>query len=261
VSALAGKRVVVTRAEDQAAELCELLEAAGAVPVRCPTIVIAPPLDHDELDAAIADLATYAWVVFTSINGVRFFHERAAARGGVASFGSARVAAVGRRTAAALEKRGAPVAFVPIGQGAAALGETLPEIEGSPVLLVQGERSDPLLSRVLTGRGAKVEAVTAYRTLPTAPSGEGLEALKEGADALTFTSPSTVDGFIALGPDWRGLSRRAVVATIGPTTTAAALARGVGVHAEAREPSMRALVDAVASVFGTVRRVNQELQR
>jgi uroporphyrinogen-III synthase len=259
MSALEGKRVVVTRAEEQAAVLCELLEASGAVPIRCPTIVIAPPLVHDELDAALEELTGFAWVVFASMNGVRFFHERATARGRGAWFGSGRVAAVGGRTAGALEQLGVPVAFVPVEQRAAALGGTLPDVHGRSVLLVQGERSDPLLARELMGRGAKVTAVAAYRTIPTAPSGEGLEALREGADALTFTSPSTVDGFVALGPDWRGLARRAVVATIGPTTTTAALLRGLGVHAEASEPSMRALVDAVTSVCGTVRRANQEL--
>jgi uroporphyrinogen-III synthase len=130
---------------------------------------------------------------------------------------------------------------------------------------VQGDKSDPLLAGALRARGASVTAVTAYRTVPTAPSGAGLEALKEGADALTFTSPSTVEGFVALGPDWRGLARRAVVATIGPTTTAAALTRGLGVHAEASERSMEALVEAVASAFGmaarSTRRTTEGLSR
>jgi uroporphyrinogen-III synthase len=246
VSSLAGKRVVVTRAADQAADLCARLEAAGAVPVRCPTIVISPPLSYDEVDRALASLGSFEWAVFTSANGVRFLLERASLPAAL------RVAAVGKTTAAAMERHGISVAFVPTEEGAHGLAETLPDVEGRPVLLVQGDKSDHLLATELRVRGARVTTVVAYRTVPVAPSGAGLEALKEGADALTFTSPSTVEGFVALGPDWRGLARRAVVATMGPTTTAAALTRGLGVHAEARERSMDALVDAVASAFGMV---------
>jgi uroporphyrinogen-III synthase len=250
--------VAVTRAADQAADLCARLEAAGAVPVRCPTIVISAPLTWDEVDGALASLASFDWVVFTSANGVRSLLDRGMARGSWQGF---RAAAVGRTTAAALEERGVPVAFVPAAEGAGDLGETLPEVEGKPVLLVQGDKSDPLLATALRARRARVTTVTAYRTLPVAPSGAGLEALREGADALTFTSPSTVEGFVALGPDWRGLARRAVVATIGPTTTAAALGRGLGVHAEARARSMDALVEAVASAFGMAGQTNHGMSR
>jgi uroporphyrinogen-III synthase len=165
---------------------------------------------------------------------------------------------VGRSTAELLEARGLPAAFVPAEEGGRALADTLPDVDGKPALIVQGDRSDPTLAKALQARGAGVTTVAAYRTLPTAPSGAGLAALEEGADALTFTSPSTVEGFVSLGPDWRGLARRAVVVTIGPTTTAAALSRGFGVHAEATERNMSALVDAVVSVFGTMRRANRE---
>jgi uroporphyrinogen-III synthase len=258
---LAGKRIVVTRAAEQAGELCARLDAAGAVPLRCPTILIAPPLTYGEMDAALAGLDAVAWVVFMSANGVRFVLDRAESEGRDRVLRSVRVAAVGRTTAKLLETRNVPVAFVPGEEGGRTLADTLPDVDGRAVLLVQGDRSDPMLARVFEARGARVTALAAYRTLPSAPSGPGLEALKEGADALTFTSPSTVEGFVSLGPDWRGLARRAVVVTIGPTTTAAALSRGLGVHAEAHERNMSALVDAVAGVFGTVRGANQDPMR
>jgi uroporphyrinogen III methyltransferase/synthase len=247
---LVGRRIVVTRADEQADELCARLEAAGAVPVRCPTIVIAPPSSYAEMDAALARLRDYDWVVVTSANGVRYLADRAEALGVRSTVGAARFAVVGARTGRVVEERGATVAFTPAEQSGETLGRTLPDVSGREVLVAQGAKAAPLLARVLEERGARVTAVTAYRTEPVAPFGQPLEELRNGADALTFTSPSTVEGFVALGPEWRSLARRAVVVTIGPTTTAAALTMGLGVHAEARERSMDALVEALESVLG-----------
>jgi uroporphyrinogen-III synthase len=253
-----GKRVVITRADEQAGELAALLEAAGAVPVRAPTILIAPPASYAELDAALAGVRAHDWLVFTSANGVRSLLGRAEQLGVELR---TRVAAVGGTTSRALGERGVPVAFVPPEERASALGATLPDVEARSVLLVRGEKADPALARLLEARGAHVAAVTAYRTLPVAPSGQGLEELRLGTDVITFTSPSTVEGFVSLGPEWRSLARHAIVVTIGPTTTAAALELGFGVHAEAHERSMSALVDAIASVFATVRHADEDLSR
>jgi len=262
-SRLEGKRVVVTRPDDQARDLAALLEAAGAVPVRCPTIVIAPPASYAEVDAALARLGAHDWVVFTSANGVRSLLARADEREVDlrVELGEARVAAVGGTTSEVLTEHGVPVAFVPREATAASLGATLPDVEGRSVLLARGERADLALPRALEGRGARVSAVTVYRTLPVAPSGQGLEELRLGADVITFTSPSTVEGFVSLGPEWRSLARHAIVVTIGPTTTAAALAMGFGVHAEARDRSMSALVDAIAGVFAAVRYADKDFLR
>jgi uroporphyrinogen III methyltransferase/synthase len=249
---LVNRRVVVTRADDQADALCTGLEAQGAEPVRCPTIRIAPPASFDDVDRALGRLADYDWVVFTSANGVRTALARAAELGiPDAALGGRRVAAVGRVTAAALAERGVAVGFVPSSQGASGLARSLPEVQGMRVLLAHGDKADPILRRILEERGAlSVDVVTTYVTLSVSPSGPALEELRKGVDAITFTSPSTVTGFVSMGPDWRALIRRAVVATIGPTTTAAAMASGVGVHAEARERTTAALIDAVAVALG-----------
>jgi uroporphyrinogen III methyltransferase/synthase len=242
--------VAVTRADDQADALCAALEAQGAEPVRTPTIRIAPPASFGELDAALAGLGDFDWLVFTSANGVRVALDRAAEIGvDTSALARRRVAAVGRVTAGALEARGVPVAFVPAHEGSSALGRALPEVEGRRVLLARGDKADPALGRILAERGAQVEQMTAYLTVPMAPAGRGLEELSIGVDAITFTSPSTVAGFVSLGPDWRSLIRRAAVATIGPTTTAAAMTSGLGVHAEAKERTTAALVEAVAAAL------------
>jgi uroporphyrinogen III methyltransferase/synthase len=249
VSILSRRRVAVTRADEQADSLCAALEARGAVPVRTPTIRIAPPHSFAEVDDALGRIDEYDWLVFTSANGVRSVLERAAVLGVDLTDRAPRIAAVGRVTAARLGESGLPVDFVPSVEGSAGLGDTLPEVEGRRVLLARGDQADASLPRTLRERGAHVDSMTVYLTLPVAPSGAGLEELSIGVDAITFTSPSTVTGFVSLGPDWRGLIRRSVVATIGPATTAAAMTSGIGVHAEARERTTAALVEAVESAL------------
>jgi uroporphyrinogen III methyltransferase/synthase len=251
MSALAGKRVLVTRADEQAGALCSALESAGAVPLRSPTIRFVPPASLAQVDAALARLAEYDWVVFTSANGVRALCARLAHLGAPrAALASRRVAAVGRVTAAALGPLGLGAAFVPAVESASALASSLPDVEGRAVLLAVGEKADPAHADVLRRRGARrVDLVTAYRTLPIPPSARGVQELRKGIDALTFTSPSTVAGFVSLGPEWRSLVGDAIVACLGPATSAAARARGLEVHAEARERSVSALVDALAHAF------------
>lgn len=253
MSALVGRRVVVTRADEQADATSDLLIASGAVPIRCPTIRIAAPASYAVLDTALARLDTYDWVVFTSANGVRTVLARTEELGaGVAGWAARDVAAVGRVTATALEERGVSVAYVPSVEGSRGLAESLPDVAGRSVLLAIGDKADPLLGRVLRERGARqVDIVTAYVTVPVAPDGAALRELRKGVDAITFTSPSTVAGFVAVGPEWPGLVRGAVVATIGPTTTTAARRAGLGVDAEARERSAFALIEAVADALTT----------
>mgnify|MGYP001186434493 CR=1 FL=1 len=260
MSILRGKRVAVTRSDEQADELCAKLEAMGAVPVRCPTIRIGPPTSYEAVDAALGAVGAYDWVVLTSGNGVRAVLARLEEIGvPAARLGSTKVAAVGRVTAAALAAHGIAVAFVPAVEGSRSLAETLPDVTGRRILVAQGEKADPILARVLRGRGARlVDVVTAYRTIPIPPSGAALEELRRGVDAITFTSPSTVAGFIGLGAGWREIADGVIVASIGPTTTAAARATGFHVHAEARERSVSALIDALARGFAGVSGVGKE---
>lgn len=256
---LGGRRVVVTRADEQADELSSRLEAMGAVPVRCPTIRIGPPSSYEAMDAALREIDGYDWVVFTSANGVRAVLDRLEEIGvASARVGAARMAAVGRVTAGVLADHGIAVAFVPDIEGSRSLAAALPDVTDRRVLVAQGDKVDPILVNVLRGRGARrVDAVTAYRTIPTPPSGPALRELRSGVDAITFTSPSTVAGFILLGPEWRELVRGVIVASIGPTTTAAARACGLEVHAEASERTMGALIDALASGLGAGKEAGQ----
>jgi len=240
----------VTRAEEQAEELCTRLETEGAVPLRCPTIRVLPPESYEGLDEALRQLGAYGWIVFTSSNGVRAVFERMRTLGvPLAQLGGRRVAAVGPQTARALLARGVRADLVPEEGGSAALSMLLEPVRGERVLLARGDLADAAAGRVLRRRGAAaVDAVVAYRTVPSPPSPEAARELSAGVDGVTFTSPSTVQGFVQM-PQWRELVGEAVVATIGPTTTAAVRKVGLEVHVEAGERTMAGLVAALADSF------------
>jgi len=246
MSALAGKRIAVTRAPAQAAALRTLLEGLGARVVPCPTILVTAPDDYGSLDDALWGLPDHGWLVFTSANGVRFTLDRMRALGIDARLRWLRVAAVGAETERALAERGVPVVFIGAGGGALGLAKSLPAVEGAHLLLARSDMADHSPADILRTRGAlRVDDVVAYRTVPVAPPADAVEELERGVDAVTFTSPSTVRGLAAVGPSWRGLVEGARIVTIGPTTTAAAHEAGLTVHAEAEEPDARALVAAL----------------
>jgi uroporphyrinogen III methyltransferase/synthase len=251
MSVLAGKRIVVTRAPAQAAGLRTVLEGEGAEVVLCPTIQVTAPEDYGPMDAALSQLSNHAWLVFTSANGVRFTLDRMSEIGiDYARRCWLRVAAVGAETQRALAERGVPVTFVGAGGGAAGLARSLPSVEGTTVLLARSDIADPVPADILRSRGAmRADDIIAYRTVPVPPPANAIEELERGVDAVTFTSPSTVRGFVALGPRWRRLLGDARIVTIGPTTSAAAKDVGLEVHAEAEEPDARALVEALIAAL------------
>lgn len=250
---LAGKRIVVTRAEKQAAGLCRKLEGAGATVIRCPTIRITPPVSYDDLDAGLTRIDEYRWFVLTSSNGVSAVMSRLAALGrpGI-SLDGARVAAVGASTARALEAQGVRAGFVPRIERSRELAESLAPVEGEQILLARADIADPSVSETLRRRGAaRVDDAVAYRTQLLLPSPEVLEELRRGVDGITFTSPSTVRGFLAIGAEWRDLLDGVVVASLGPATTQVARGKGLGIDAEADERSMSGLVDALGEAFAS----------
>ncbi|MEA5076051.1 MAG: uroporphyrinogen-III synthase [Coriobacteriia bacterium] len=252
MSGLRGKRVVVTRSRAQAGALVELLEAAGAEALVFPTIEIVDPPDPGPLDAAIRDLDVYAWAVFTSANAVeRFFAHLAAVDKDARALHGLRVAAVGPATALALGAHGIAADFVPdehVGEGVLE-GLCVRGVgEGTRVLLPRALEAREVLPEGLRARGARVDVVPAYQTV-TGPGDDAvLERLRAGAaDAVTFTSPSTVRGFVRLaqGVDTSGL----VVAAIGPIAAKAARDAGFAVAVEPAEYTAPALVTALEAYY------------
>jgi uroporphyrinogen-III synthase len=239
--ALAGRAVVVTRAADQASALVERLRAAGATVVEVPTIAIADPDDGGAaLAAAVADLDAYDWVVLTSTNGVARF---------LAALGAERpppVAVVGPGTGAALRAAGIEPTLVPERFVAEGLLSVFPPGPGR-VLLPQAEGARPVLADGLETAGWTVDAVVAYRTVPADAAPALLERARR-ADAITFTSGSTVTGYLAAaGAD----ALPPVVVCIGPVTAATAETAGMTVSAVATEHTIDGLLAALEGALAT----------
>ena len=255
---LAGLTVLVPRARDQASDLSSLLRARGAEPLEVPTIEIRPVASTAELDRAVADLAAgrFDWVVLTSVNGVAAVRARAEALGhGPAAVATAKVAAVGPATEAALRTWGVAPDLVPEVATTAALGAAFPRSTGgSPrpagsgsgrVLLARADLANPELGVTLRDKGWAASEVVAYHTVPLGTLDPAARRRLDGGevDWVAFTASSTVEGFLRGygGPPPPGVR----VAAIGPVTAGTARSAGIRVAATAADHTIGGLVAAI----------------
>ena len=257
---LAGRRIVVTRARAQVGTLRAMLEADGAEVVEFPTIRIAPPEDLAPLDGAIARLAEYGWIVFTSRNGVAALCDRMRALGcDLGVLRGVRLASIGPGTADALRSAGLPVDLAPAEFRAEALVETFAgvDLRGVRVLLPRAAVARDALPDGLRAHGALVDVVPAYRT--EVEREHALEVRRrlvaERVDAVTFTSSSTVRNFVELlGADAGRVLDATLVACIGPVTAASARSCGLRIGLVADHYTMMGLVAALRAALGGVAR-------
>ena len=241
---LAGCRVVVCRSVDQAGHLVSLLEREGATAVLLPLVeVVAPSDGGDALRGALRRLTDYGWVGFTSANAVRAV---VAVTGGRPWPDDVQVATVGPATAAAARAVGLPVHLVGTGPTGGDLARDLAGTAGTgKVLLPAVEGARPELAVGLRQAGWSVDQVSAYRTVAPAVPPDTL-ARVGGADAVLFTSPSTVDRFL----DVAGSGRLpAIVVAIGPTTASRAVEVGLSVSAVAARAADDGLVATLCSCW------------
>ena len=235
---LLGRGVVVTRAREQASELLERLQELGACCYEFPTIEIQPLGDYSQVQQAIARLSSYHWLVFTSVNGVRFFWlELDRACLDTRALGGINVAAIGPATAQALEKRGVRPDFVPdkyvaesVVQGLLHLG-----VRDKKVLIPRARVAREVLPEELKKAGAKVEILPVYQTaLAQQSPDEILKPLHQGEiHYITFTSSSTVENFFSLVDPKEILACRKQglkLICIGPVT--AGTLQGFGLNAD-----------------------------
>ena len=253
---LEGKRIVVTRAAAQSKYLTDRLRTLGARPLNLPVIRIAPLSKPDGLEEALGRRHEYDWIVFTSANGVNAWFQLVP--GPDWHPAALRVAAIGPRTAAELEARGLKPSRMPSEYGKHQLVESLGDVGGLRILLPRGELAGPGLANLLTARGARVDDIVVYRTLPVVPDQAGVRRLGAGIDAMLFTSSSTVRHFVAaldglsLGP---AQLQRAIVACIGPATARTAEELGLvggALFAElivARHYTTEGLVEALVDYY------------
>ncbi|HEX8170082.1 MAG TPA: uroporphyrinogen-III C-methyltransferase [Thermoanaerobaculia bacterium] len=244
---LSGKRVVVTRAREQASELKRLLAESGAQVLQFPTIEIAPPPSFDSLDRAIA--GRYDWLIFTSVNGVQawFARQRDARK-----LAGTMIAAVGAATADALRAHGIEPDLVPARGISTELLPLLPqEQRGVRTAVVRAEEGRDELIDELRKRGGEVDLAIAYRTVAADYDLDELRALiaRDAIDVVTFTSASTVDHFLGkLTAEERArVLSRAIVASIGETTSSAIRRYGKEPDVVAANASVQALHNAVVA--------------
>jgi uroporphyrinogen III methyltransferase/synthase len=251
---LFGWRVLVPRTKEQAEEVSDLLRAQGAVPEQVPTIAVEPPRTPQQMERAVKGLVTgrYQWIAFTSINAVKAIREKFEEYGlDARAFAGVKVAAVGEQTAKALREFGIMPDLLPEGeQSAEGLADSWPAYDDvldpiNRVLLPRADIATEALVARLTDLGWEAEDVTAYRTVRAAPPPAPIrEAIKGGGfDAVLFTSSSTVRNLIGIAGKPHAVT---VIAVIGPQTAKTAAEFGLRVDVTAPQPSIPALVEALA---------------
>jgi len=236
-------KILITRPSNQADSFAEALKEAGFEPILFPVIEIRPFEENIALDRAITKLECYDWVVFTSVNGVdaffeRFdFHRRGTESAEKSTINlrelgdsAVKVAAIGPKTAQSLKDRGVTPDFVPDEYIAEAILPGLGDLRGRWVLLPRAEIARKALPEAIVAAGGVAHEIAVYQTVPAEIDRAGLAALKSGVDAVTFTSPSTVENFVEIvhraGLNPLELPKNPLVACIGPITQKAAQEAG-----------------------------------
>ena len=253
---LLGKRIVVTRARAQASDMIKQLSDLGAECLEFPTIKVAPPDDLRPLNQAIARLVDYDWIVFTSVNGVKFFFDRLFAVGkDVRALHHLRIAAIGPVTAEKLVNFGLKSDIIPNTYRAEAVVDAFKKVElkGKKVLLPRAKEARPIIPEELRKMGAEVDEVTAYLTQKDQDNTDKLiKHLEEHSiDLITFTSSSTVKNFKSLLPanDFDKLIQDVTIASIGPITADTAKEVGFEIHIVADAYTIPGLCDAIVKYY------------
>jgi uroporphyrinogen III methyltransferase / synthase len=256
---LFGQRIVVTRTREQASQLSKHLLDLGADVLEVPTIKIVPPDDRQPLLEAMEGLGEYDWIIFTSPNGVTaFFEYLLKAFEDVRALGIVRLAAVGPATAAKLKELHLRVDAMPdeyLTSKVARAITAFESVENLRILLARAQVANPELCKELEDRGAIVDDIAVYKTVPETEDRNGAAAklLEAGADWITFTSSSTVQNFHARFdlPKLVGEFPRLKLASIGPETSKALAALALKPAVEAKQHTVDGLVRALRSAVKT----------
>jgi uroporphyrinogen III methyltransferase/synthase len=250
---LCGRRVIVTRPADQSRRLITALHELGVEPLVCPSIRTEPAAS-EELERFADRLPEFDWVFFTSENGVRYFFALLTALDlDIRALGKVRIATVGRGTEERLAEYHLHADFVPSAFNARTLLEEFRasrRVAGLRILRVRGDRARTELEDGLRAAGATVDTLLAYRIRPAQIRTDVADAITvDGADAVTFTSGSSVEGFEQILPD-HTLHERVVAICIGPVTAEAAERAGWRRVVTATESTIDGLVACLVGVLG-----------
>ena len=258
---LVGKRVVITRAAAQSDALARELTTRGAIPVVLPLVSFAEPEDFAPLDAALADIQQFDWMVLTSAQAFRAVVKRGEElKLNLIRTGSKlQIACVGPVTAEAARQAKFRVEYVAETHTGAALAAELGQrLQGAKVFLPRSDRANSDLPPALKQHGAVVTEVVAYRTLrPTVIDERNVRQIAEGtADAVLFFSPSAVQHFADLfgGEQLRALQDKLAIGAVGPVTANALREAGVRRLVISVDTTAAAVIEALEKYFaGTVK--------
>jgi uroporphyrinogen III methyltransferase/synthase len=265
---LFGKRVLVTRPREQAAELVARLEALGAEAVEAPMIRIVPPEDYGPLDDACAHVDAFDWIVFSSINAVDAFFDRLfLSRRDVRALAGVKLCGVGPSIRERLAAFGLKMDLTPEEYRAEGMLQAMAHfggLEGARILLPRADIGREVVGDELRKHGAEVTEVVAYRTIAVEAEREGEPdiyrmLLERRIDLVTFTSPSSVRNFVRiLGPEPAAdLLRDIAVASIGPVTADAAKQCNIETTIRPASHTIPSLVEAIVAHFVEQRRSEQ----
>lgn len=252
MSSLHDLRILVTRPRNQTTEFANLLRSRGAVPICIPVIKIASLSDTSLLDAALMNLKKYDWLVLTSANGVEAMFERLQILGLNTAPEEVRVAAIGPKTAQALEDHGIAPDVVPAEYIAEAILPELGDLKGKRVLLARADIARKTLAEGIRAGGGLADDISAYRTITAEVDETALSELKTGLDVVTFTSSSTVTSFIELikasDLDYQNLPGNPAFTCIGPITAKTAEENQIPVATVAEVYTTEGLIEAIESL-------------
>jgi uroporphyrinogen-III synthase len=255
---LSGKRILITRAHHQAAEMARELEALGAQVVSIPTIEIRPPQSFQPLDKALKKLPAYDWLILTSVNGVSALKKRIEKVDmHIGMLRHLHIAAIGPATRDAAQALGLKVALMPAEYIAESVVDALKDrVAGKRILLVRAKVARDVIPQELRRYGAEVDVAEAYETVVPTNSAEKLRALLADESSrphvITFTSSSTAANFVTLlgtGVSPKQTVLGIALASIGPVTTATLRESGLSADIEAVNYTVSGLVDAIATHF------------
>ncbi len=253
---LMGKKILVTRSREQASNMVKALSDLGAECLDCPVIKIVQPDDTAPLNTAIENLSSYDWLIFTSVNGVKFFFDRLYASGrDIRSLSNLNTASIGPATAEKLFCFGLKSDILPESYRAESIIESFAkeDIEGKRILIPRAKEARPILPVELRKMGAVVDEITAYHTKDVKENADLVlkELEKETIDLITFTSSSTVKNFKAILPSEKSesLMKNVIIASIGPITTQTARKLGFHVHVTAETFTIPGLCDAILRYY------------
>jgi uroporphyrinogen III methyltransferase/synthase len=252
---LFGKRIIVTRAKEQAPEFMEILSSYGAEAVSFPTLEIVPPPSWAELDAAVERIERYDWIIFTSVNGVQSFRKRLASlRKDLRRLKGISLCAIGPRTAAEVEAWGLQVDLVPSEFKAEGVLQALDErgIAGKRFLIPRAKEAREILPEEIQKKGGEVDVVPVYQSVRPDHDPAILETLLRAkrVDMITFASSSTLRNFMEiLGPERRLWLTGSAIACIGPITAETAREFGLKVDVMPTEYTLPALGESIVDYF------------